>query len=509
VLRAASGRCELKPMMNGMEKSDPSIVPSKLANKTGQPVAEPVEGSDGAEGNAIPQRTSRTQSRAIVSPAWERIREAITRNKTEKLTALTHHITVDALRLAFLGLKKDAAPGVDGMTGEQYDVDLERNLIDLHRRVHAGTYRAQPSRRKYIPKPDGRQRPLGIASLEDKIVQGAVVAILTPVYEAEFLGFSYGFRPGRSQHQALDALHVGMTRHKVNWVLDADITKFFDTISHEWMIRFLEHRIGDRRIIRLIQKWLRAGVLEEGRKIESIEGTPQGAVISPLLANIYLHYTFDLWAEQWRRRHATGDMIIVRYADDSITGFQYRRDAERFLVDLKDRMATFSLSLHPDKTRLIEFGRFAADSRRKRDEGKPETFDFLGFTHFCDRTRKNGSFAIGRQTKRTGMLAKLRQISDDLRARMNKSIDENGRWLGAVLRGHYAYFAVPRNSRALQLFYDEVTRLWFRRLRRRGQRRRISWEKMKPCVRRYLPRPRIVHPWPSRRFDVRGLSSPT
>jgi RNA-directed DNA polymerase len=444
-----------------------------------------------------------------VSPAWERIREAVTRNKTERLTALAHHITVDASRLAFLGLKRDAAPGVDGMTGEQYDVDLERNLIDLHRRVHAGTYRAQPSRRKYIPKPDGRQRPLGIASLEDKIVQGAVVAILTPVHEAEFLGFSHGFRPGRSQHQALDALHVGMTRRKVNWVLDADITKFFDMISHDWMIMFLEHRIGDRRIIRLIQKWLRAGVLEEGQKIESIEGTPQGAVISPLLANIYLHYVFDLWAEQWRRRHATGDMIIVRYADDGITGFQYRRDADRFLNDLWNRLATFSLSLHPDKTRLIEFGRFAAESRRKRDEGKPETFDFLGFTHFCDRTRKNGSFVIGRQTKRSGMLARLRQIKDGLRARMNKSINDNGRWPGAVPRGHYAYFAVPRNSRALQLFYDEVRRLWFRRPRRRGQRRRMSWEKMKPCVRRYLPRPRIVHPWPSRRFDVRGLSSPT
>ena len=393
------------------------------------------EGWAAKSGPTGPQRTSRTQSRGIVSQAWARIREAVSRNKSEKLTALTHRIAVDALRMAFLGLKRDAAPGVDRMKGEQYEADLERNLIDPHRRVRAGTYRAQPSRRKYIPKPDGRQRPLGIASLEDKIVQGAVVAILTPVHEAEFLGFSHGFRPGRSQHHALDALYVGMTRRKVNWVLDADISKFFDMIDHDWMIAFLEHRIGDRRIIRPIQKWLKAGVLEDGRRVESTEGTPQGAAISPLLANIYLYHVFDLWADRWRKRHATGDTIVVRHADDSIAGFQHRRDAERFLLDLRNRLASFSLSLHPDKTRPIEFARFAAAARRKRGEGKPETFDFLGFTHYCDRGRTNGSFVIGRQTKRSGMLARLHRIEDDLRAPMNQSIDENGRWPGPCRGG--------------------------------------------------------------------------
>jgi RNA-directed DNA polymerase len=494
--------------MYGMEESDSSIVPAKPANKAGKLAAEPMEGSDGTERNANLQSTNRTQSRSIVSQAQARIREAVTRNKTEKLTALLHHITVDSLRHVFRELKRDAAPGVDGETWEHYGEDLERNLTDLHRQVQAGTYRAQPSRRKYIPKADGKQRPLGIATLEDKLVQGAVVAILTPLYEAEFLGFSYGFRPGRSQHQALDALYVGLTRRKVNWVLDADIAQFYDAISQKWLIAFMEHRIGDRRIIRLIQKWLKAGVMEDGQKIETREGTPQGAVISPLLANVYLHYTFDLWIAQWRRRHATGDMVIVRYADDSITGFQHRQDAERFLLDLQKRLASFALSLHPDKTRLIEFGRFAAESRRRRGDDRPETFDFLGFTHFCDRRRKNGSFVIGRQTKRGARLAKLRKIKEELRVRMNRSIDHNGRWLGAVLRGHYAYFGVPRNTRSMQIFYDEVTRLWFKRLRRRSQRRRLTWERMKTCIKRYLPPPRVVHPWPSTRFDVRGLMQP-
>jgi len=489
--------------MNGMEESDPSIVPTKPTNKAGQPAAEPVEGSDGAKRNASPQSTDRTQCRSIVSQAQARIRQAVTRNRKEKLTALLHHISVDTLRYVFLDMKKNAAPGIDGMTWERYGEDLDRNLIDLHRRLHAGAYRAQPSRRKYIPKPDGRQRPLGIAALEDKLVQGAVVAVLTPIYEAEFLGFSYGFRPGRNQHYALDALHVGITRRKVNWILDADIARFFDSISHEWLIRFMEHRIGDRRIIRLIQKWLKAGVMEEGRKVETDEGTAQGAVISPLLANIYLHYVVDLWTQQWRRRHATGDVITVRYADDSITGFQHRQDAERFLPDLKERLARFALSLHSDKTRLIEFGRFAAGNRRRRGEGKPEMFDFLGFTHFCDRRRKDGSFVIGRQTKREVMLAKIHRIKDELRIRMNRSIHINGRWLRAVLKGHYAYYGVPRNNRAMSRFYHEIGLVWFKRLRRRGQRHRITWKRMKTYITRYLPYPLVTHPWPSERFDVR------
>ena len=396
-------------MMNGAKKSDSSIVPAKLANKAERSAAEPVEGDDGTKRNAELQSTVRTQSRAAVSQAQGRIREAVTRNRKERLTALLHHVGTDCLRWAFFNLKKRAAPGVaevtwdqyaenleanladlrwaffnlkkraaagvDGLTWADYAADLDRNLTDLHARVHSGAYRAVPSRRKYIPKADGKQRPLGIAALEDKIVQAAVVAILTPIYEAEFLGFSYGFRPGRGQHDALDALAYGINARKINWILDADISRFFDTLSREWLIRFVEHRIGDRRIIRLIQKWLKAGVLEDGNLIETTEGTPQGSVASPLLANVYLHYVYDLWVEQWRTRHARGDVIVVRYADDTIVGFQHRQDAERFLIDLKERLAKFALSLHPEKTRLLEFGRYAAGRRAERGQGKPETFD--------------------------------------------------------------------------------------------------------------------------------------
>src|SRR6516225_9481970 len=387
-------------MMNGAKKSDSLIIPAKPANKAGHPAAEPVEGSSGTERNAELQSTVRTQSREAVSQAQDRIRGAVTRNKKEKLTALLHHITVDVLRRVFFKLKKRAAPGVDGVTWEDYAADLDRNLTDLHARVHSGAYRALPSRRRYIPKADGRQRPLGIAALEDKIVQAAVVAILTPIYEAEFLGFSYGFRPGRSQHDALDALAYGINACKINWVLDADITRFFDTLSREWLIRFIEHRVGDRRLIRLIQKWLKAGVLEDGQLIETTEGTPQGSVISPLLANVYLHYVYDLWVAQWRTRHAKGDMIVVRYADDTIVGFQHRQDAERFQSDLKERLAAFALSLHPEKTRLIEFGRYTAERRAERGLGKPETFDFLGLTHYCSTEKGRTSFQLGRKTQR-------------------------------------------------------------------------------------------------------------
>ncbi len=367
-------------MTNGAQKSDSPIVPMKPANKAGQPVAELVEGSGGIERNAGVQSTVRTQSREAVSQAQARIREAVNRNQGEKLTALLHHVTLDCLRWAYFQLRKDAAPGIDGTTWEDYAQGLESKLEDLLRRIHTGAYRAQPSRRKYIPKPDGRQRPLGIAALEDKIVQQAVVAILTPIYEAEFLGFSYGFRPGRSQHDALDALAFGIKAKKICWILDADISRFFDTISHDWLVRFVEHRIGDKRIIRLIIKWLKAGVLEEGQRIEATEGTPQGSVISPLLSNIYLHYVYDLWVNQWRGRHAQGDLIVVRFADDTVVGFQHRGDGERFLADLKERLDVFALSLHPEKTRLIEFGKFAAERRARRGEGKPETFDFLGFS---------------------------------------------------------------------------------------------------------------------------------
>jgi RNA-directed DNA polymerase len=489
--------------MNGTQKSDPLILPMKPANKAGRPAAESVEGSGGIERNAELQSTVRTQSREAVSQAQARIREAVTRNRGEKLTALLHHVTIDCLRWAFLQLKKDAAPGVDGTTWADYAEGLESKLEDLHRRIHTGAYRAQPSRRKYIPKPDGRQRPLGIAALEDKIVQQAVVAILTPIYEAEFLGFSYGFRPGRSQHDALDALAFGIKAKKICWILDADIARFFDTLSHDWLIRFVEHRLGDQRVIRLIIKWLKAGVLEEGQRIEATEGTPQGSVISPLLANIYLHYVYDLWVNQWRGRHAQGDLIVVRVADDTVVGFQHRDDGERFLADLKERLDEFALRLHPEKTRLIEFGKFAAERRARRGEGKPETFDFLGFTHICGTKADGQGFQLWRQTKRKRLKAKIREVKEELRRHMHASIDEQGRWLNSVLRGHYAYFAVPTNSAALSAFRHHVIVRWIRRLRRRSQRHRMTWKRMQPIIDRYLPRPRILHPWPEQRFRVK------
>src|ERR1700741_3877160 len=436
-----------------------------------------MEGSGGTERNAELQSTVRTQSRAAVSQAQGRIREAVTRNKKERLTALLHHVGTDCLRWAFFNLKKRAAPGVDEVTWDQYAENLEANLADLHARVHAGTYRALPSRRKYIPKADGRQRPLGIAAIEDKIVQAAVVAILTPIYEAEFLGFSYGFRPGRSQHDALDALAYGIRARKINWILDADIARFFDSLSREWLIRFVEHRIGDRRIIRLIQKWLNAGVLEDGRLIETTEGTPQGSVASPLLANVYLHYVYDLWVEQWRTRHATGDMIVVRYADDTIVGFQHRQDAERFLIDLKERLAKFALSLHPEKTRLLEFGRYAAERRAERGQGKPETFDFLGLTHYCSTRRDGAGVQLGRRTQRKRRKAKLREVKETLRRHRHTPIDEQGRGLGTMMKGYFAYFAVPTNPPLLSAFRYHTSIIWFRSLRRRSQRHRLTGER--------------------------------
>ena len=429
-----------------------------------------------------------------MSQAQARIGGAVTRNKQEKLTALLHHVNVAALRAAYLGLKKRAAPGVDGVTWDQYGEDLEANFVDLHARVHRGTYRALPSRRRYIPKMDGRQRPLGVAALEDKIVQAAVVAILTPVYEAEFLGFSYEFRPRRSQHDALDALAYGIKTRKVCWILDADIRSFFDELSRECLVRFLEHRIRDRRVIRLIQKWMKAGVLEEGKEIETAAGTPQGSVASPLLANVHLHYVYDLWVDQWRRRHCTGDMIV---------GFQHRQDAERFLEDLKERLAQFALSLHPEKTRLIEFGKEAAEGRAKRGEGKPETFSFLGFQHYCGVKRNGRRFQLGRKIEGKRMRSKLREIKEELRRRRHASIDEQGHWLGMVVRGYFAYFAVPTNSRALFAFRRRVSMFWLHSLRRRSQRHRLPWTRMRTLVDRFLPPARILHPWPKRRFRLR------
>lgn len=492
-------------MMHGPEKSDSFIVPVKPANKAGKPAAELAEGRSGIEGNATLQSTVRTQSRIAVSQAQGRIREAVIRNRKEKLTALLHHISVDVLRAGFLSLKKKASAGVDEVTWGQYEARLEENLHALHRRLHTGAYRALPSRRVYIPKSDGKQRPLGIAAMEDKIVQAATVMILTPIYEVEFLGFSYGFRPGRRQHDALDALAYGIKGRNIWWILDADISRFFDTMSHEWLIAFLKHRIGDSRVIRLIQKWLKAGVLEEGLHSETTEGSPQGAVVSPLLSNIYLHYVYDLWVQAWRKRYATGDMIVVRYADDTIVGFQSAGDAHRFLHDLKERLAKFALALHPDKTRLIAFGRFAAERRVKRGLGKPETFDFLGFTHICGQKRGGKGFQLRRKTKRKRQAESLKRITDELRHMRSKPIDEQGRWLASVLRGHYAYFAVPSNLPTVRAFRHKVKVRWYLSLRRRSQRRRLAWRRMNVIVDKYLPMPHVLHPWPEERFLVRHL----
>jgi len=496
--------------MSVIEKSDSPEVARKHANKAVSAVAERVERRGGAKENADLQITGRTQSREAVSRAQARIRDAVTRNKQGKLTALLHHISIDGLRASFFGLKKAAAPGVDEVTWTEYMENLEVNLAGLHHRVHTGAYRALPSRRKYIPKGDGRQRPLGIAALEDKIVQAAVVSVLTPIYEAEFLGFSYGFRPGRNQHQALDALAYGIGKRRINWVLDADIRSFFDTVSQEWLVRFVEHRIGDRRIVRLIRKWLAAGVLEDGQVIQMEEGTPQGAVISPLLANIYLHYVYDLWAQQWRQRSATGDVIVVRYADDTIVGFEHRHEAEQFLGDLKARLARFGLALHPDKTRLIEFGRSAIANRRARGLGKPESFDFLGFTHYCANRRDGRGFVLGRKPGRKRMRAKLREIKGCLLAMRHDGIQRQGQWLAQVLRGWLAYYAVPMSGAAITAFRHHMIERWMRVLRGRSQRSRrsLAWSRMKRIAERYLPHPRILHPWPEQRFlvNIRGKS---
>jgi group II intron reverse transcriptase/maturase len=488
--------------MHGREKSDLAIVAEKPANKAGRPAAELVERRAGAEGNAEQQRTRRAQDRESVSQGLDRIRQAARQRKKERFTSLYHHLSVAMLRTAFFALKRDAAPGVDGLTWEAYETDLDRRIEDLHSRVQRGAYRAQPSRRRYIPKADGRQRPLAVAALEDKIVQRATVAVLEAIHEADFVGFSYGFRPKRGQHDALDALVVGITSTKVNFILDADIRSFFDEVSQPWLLRFLDHRVGDPRIHRLIQKWLRAGVLEDEELVVSDKGTGQGSVASPLLANVYLHYAFDLWAERWRRREATGDMVIVRYADDIVVGFEHETDARRFWDEMRTRLETFSLTLHPEKTRLIEFGRHAADRRAQRGLGKPETFNFLGFTFICGKSRR-GRFLLNRRTRRDRMQAKLAEIKEEMRHRLHQPISDQGAWLRQVVTGFFGYHAVPTNSRALLAFRHHVTELWLRSLRRRSQKDGSTWERITRLADDWLPKPRILHPWPAQRFAVK------
>ncbi len=521
--------------MNGRGKSDSRIVPAKSPNTTrrprtkghgnpytgtkaetpdtakGSPNAwrplesegvEEVEESRLAKGNTDRQNAPRTQSRMeCAHSALDRVRQVAERNRSERFTALFHHVTIDRLREAFLTLNRKAAPGVDGVKWEQYAEDLESHLQDLHTRLHRGAYRAKPSRRVSIPKADGRERLLGLASLEDKIVQRAIVEVLNAIYETDFLGFSYGFRPGRSPHQALDALTVGILRKKVNWVLDADIRDFFNTIDHEWLVKFVEHRIADKRVLRLIRKWLRAGVMEEGRWKGSEEGTPQGATISPLLANLYLHYVFDLWIQQWRTRHARGDVIVVRFADDIVVGFEHQEDARLFREELEARLKKFALELHPEKTRLIEFGRFAAERRAERGAGRPKTFDFLGFRHLCGRAR-SGSFLLVRQSSPKRMRNKLREVSREIMRRRHLSIKKQGVWLGRVVQGYLNYHAIPTNTFAIQQFRKQVTRHWHRALRRRSHRDRTNWARMNRLAERWLPAALIQHPWSTERFDA-------
>jgi RNA-directed DNA polymerase len=483
-------------------KSDGPIVPAKRPNNAGQPVAEAVEGRRPAKGNTDSSTRPGHGAGPGVPSGLNRVREVARRTRRHGsrrcCTMLRRPVSVrPTWRYALRPLR-----GQDGVTWASYGQDLEVNLSDLHARVHGGAYRARPSRRVYIPKADGRPRPLGIASLEDKIVQRAVVEVLNAVYEADFLGFSYGFRPGRSPHDALDALAVGIYKKKVNWILDADIRDFFPKLDQAWLMKFLEHRIADRRVLRLIRKWLSAGVIEDGNWSETPEGTPQGGSASPLLANVYLHYVLDRWARQWRKRHARGDMIIVRFADDFVVGFQHQGDAKQFLADLRGRFAKFCLELHPDKTRLIEFGRFAAGNRTKRGLGKPETFDFLGFTHICGKGR-SGQFWLKRITIAKRMRAKLKQVYDQLKRRRHLPIPEQGRWLASVVRGHLAYYAVPGNSRAIQAFRARATRRWLKALRRRSQRHRLNWERMGRIAQRWLPPADILHPYPEARFDAR------
>lgn len=490
-------------MMHGSGKSDSSVVPEKQRNKAERSAAEAVEGRELAKGNSREPTASRTQSRSSASSGLERIRRAAEKDKKQQFTALLHHIaSVDRLRSAYQSLRRDAAAGIDGVTWGSYQENLEVKLSDLSGRIHRGAYRASPVERRHIEKESGGTRPIGIPTLEDKIVQRATVEVLNAIYEGDFLGFSYGFRPGRNQHQALDALSVGLFRKKVSWVLDADLRGFFDNLDRAWLVKFVEHRIGDRRVVRLIQKWLNAGVLENGERIDSETGTVQGGSISPLLANIYLHYAFDLWIHQWRQRHARGEVIVVRYADDFVVGFQYREEAELFLTDLRERLARFRLELHPNKTRLIEFGRFAAEFRRRRGLGKPETFNFLGFTHMCGKTR-NGKFMVRREPMRKRRQAKLKAVSQELRHRLHESIPDQGEYLRAVVNGYNAYFGVPGNSQALQAFRFAVGRIWCRTLRRRSQKHRMPWSRMKRYLARWLPPARICHPYPDQRFDVR------
>lgn len=492
-----------KTRMNGSGESSGGIVPAKQPNEDQGGLKEAAEGRPPAKKNTEQSNSYRTQSRESESSGLDRVRQAAKEDEKKRFTALLHHVTIPLLASSYNSLKRQAAAGVDGVTWEEYGENLAGRITDLHGRIHRGAYRAQPSRRVWIPKPDGRQRPLGIAALEDKVVQHAVGRVLNQIWEEDFLGFSYGFRRGRSQHDALDALYVGIMRKKVNWIIDLDIRSFFDKIEHEWMIKFVEHRIGDNRIDRLIQKWLKAGVMEDGKWYGTEEGTPQGSVISPLLANLYLHYVLDVWVQAWRKKGARGDMIVVRFADDAVLGFQHREEADGFLEQLRERLRKFGLELHPDKTRLIEFGRYAMDRRKERGEGKPETFNFLGFTPICGTSNKTGYFVVQRKTIGKRMVAKLKEIRRQLRKRMHESIKDMAEWLKSVVRGYFQYHAIPGNEQRMKAFRREVVRMWLWVLRRRSDKSRWTWERFLRRLAVLLPKVKVLHPYPDVRFDAK------
>jgi group II intron reverse transcriptase/maturase len=489
-----------KSHAHGEGESHSGIVPTKRSNEGRGGPKEIVEGRPLTKENAEEPNPYRTPSRESGPNGHDRVRQAAKGDPKMRFTALLHHVDIDLLRSSYHNLKRRAAAGVDGVTWQEYGDGLEERLVDLHGRIHRGAYHAKPSRRVWIPKADGRQRPLGIAALEDKIAQAAVVQVLNQIWEEDFLDFSYGFRPGRSQHDALDALYVGITSKKVNFVVDLDIRSFFDKVGHDHLEKFVRHRIGDERLVRLIQKWLKAGVMEDGQWFETKEGTPQGAVISPLLANLYLHYVLDLWVKAWRKKVARGDVIVVRYADDAVLGFQYREEAEKFLEDLRERVRKFGLELHPEKTRLIEFGRYGAERREKRGEGKPETFNFLGFTHICGKNHQTGYFQVYRKTIGKRMAAKLKQIRQKLRERLHEKTKGTTEWLQAVVRGYFQYHAVPWNEERLKAFRHEVLHMWWWQLRRRSQRSRWTWEQFQEKLGHLIPEVEILHPYPEVRF---------
>lgn len=489
--------------MYANEKSDKAVVPKMRPNK------ESMLSAEVAEERALPKRNT-SQTTAAQTQSWSPaltglagVRQVTQRRKEAQFTALLHHITVSLLEKSYCALKRKSASGLDGVTWQAYHENLVENLTALHSKIHNGTYRPKPARRTMIPKADGTERPLSILCLEDKIVQQAAVYVLDAIYEENFMGFSYGFRPGRGQHDALDSLSVGIYRKCVNWVLDADIQKFFDNMNHDWMLKFLQHRIGDKRLLRMITAWLKVGVMDGHHRQKATVGAPQGAVISPILANVYLHYVLDLWSHKWRRQEAKGDMMIIRYADDSVFGFEYELDAKRFLAELHERMKTFGLTLHPNKTRLICFGKNAIGMRKYRCQGKPETFDFLGFTHYCTVGFKRRGFVIGRKTIRKRMRASLKVIKAELRKRWHDPLAKTGKWMQRVLQGHINYFSVPGNDRSIWLFFKEVRRLWLQRIRKRSQRGFMSWSKFVRITTRFFPRIRLAHPHPRQRFNVR------